>query len=702
MKSFLLFGTVLLAFTLNRGCRSAEGYRTEISLNGSWEIVKSLDMDEIPSEFPSTVPVPGLVDLAVPALDTGKQYQEGVYWYRRGFTIEQEVPDRVVLRIGKVKYRARIYLNDRYVGEQLYCFTPAEFDVREYLNPPGTGNVLTIAVGTAPQMPDTVTWGHDFEKLTYIPGIYDNVKLILSGYPAIRNIQTVPLIGEGRVRIVADLDTGGQPAKAPLTYEIRELTSGKTVARGKSPDTDFTVPLPNAQLWTPDTPFLYELILATEADKSSVRFGMRSFTFDPVTRRAVLNGEPYYMRGTNVCIFRFFEDPDRAELPWDDQWAVDLHQQFKDMHWNSIRYCIGFPPERWYEIADSLGFLIQDEYPLWTLFDTEDIYPEVTAGHLASEFRPWLRAHWNHPSVVIWDAQNESVAIPTGEAVSMVREMDLSGRPWENGWMAPLQATDPMEAHPYQFIQYFRNERGRDGEGALKQLLSDFPGPRNSANDRDPPEDGDWYDNALIINEYAWLWLNRDGTPTTLTDGVYEVALDYADTRPERLEAYARHLGILTEYWRTQRLSAGVLHFCGLAYSRPEEPRGQTSDHFIDIQQLDLEPNFVEYVKPAFAPVGLMIRFWDRSVETGKVFGVDVVCINDLGSAYEGKLELSWVQGDRSVPAGSRDLDIPPYGRIVETYTVYSPAEPGAYELVAEIDYRGESVRSIREINVAE
>ena len=36
------------------------------------------------------------------------------------------------------------------------------------------------------------------------------------------------------------------------------------------------------------------------------------------------------------------------------------------MHLNSIRYCIGFPPERWYEIADSLGFLIQDEYPVWT------------------------------------------------------------------------------------------------------------------------------------------------------------------------------------------------------------------------------------------------------------------------------------------------------------------------------------------------
>ena len=35
------------------------------------------------------------------------------------------------------------------------------------------------------------------------------------------------------------------------------------------------------------------------------------------------------------------------------------------MHWNSVRYCIGFPPEMWYDIADEEGLLIQDEFPIW-------------------------------------------------------------------------------------------------------------------------------------------------------------------------------------------------------------------------------------------------------------------------------------------------------------------------------------------------
>ena len=78
--------------------------------------------------------------------------------------------------------------------------------------------------------------------------------------------------------------------------------------------------------------------------------------FDPATRRAMLNGKPYFMRGSNFTLYRFFEDSERGTLPWDDAWVRRLHRKFKTMHWNSLRYCIGFPPERWYAIADEEGF----------------------------------------------------------------------------------------------------------------------------------------------------------------------------------------------------------------------------------------------------------------------------------------------------------------------------------------------------------
>jgi beta-galactosidase/beta-glucuronidase len=164
---------------------------------------------------------------------------------------------------------------------------------------------------------------------------------------------------------------------------------------------------------------------------------MREFYFDTISRRAMLNGKPYYMRGTNVCIYRFFEDPSRNGLPWDKEWVRKLHETFKSMHWNSIRYCIGFPPEIWYEVADETGFLIQDEFPVWYLSDKEKLAPDLKARHLAAEYRDWMEERWNHPCVVIWDAQNETYTEETGLAIGMVRNLDLSGRPWDNGWSPP-------------------------------------------------------------------------------------------------------------------------------------------------------------------------------------------------------------------------------------------------------------------------
>jgi len=431
----------------------------------------------------------------------------------------------------------------------------------------------------------------------------------------------------------------------------------------------------------------------------TTRFGMRSFEPNPEGGAYLLNGEPYYLRGTNVCIFRFFEDPERGELPWQDDWIIKLHNRFKEMNWNSIRYCIGLPPERWYDIADSLGFLIQNEYPIWTLFDWDKIYPNITAQHLANEYRSWLPEHWNHPSVVIWDGQNESVTSVTGEAIKMVRDMDLSERMWENGWAPPVNSTDPIESHPYLFSR-FRNDGTPSEKGAMSDFLNVVRTPANDANERSPKADGSRYENPIVINEYAWLWLNRDGSTTTLTDHVYEVCFGDNLTPQERIEIYTRHLGMLSEYWRAHRKCAGILHFCGLGYSRPEDPRGQTSDHFIDITNLTYEPKFVEHVKPAFAPVGLMINFWEKTLLTGKKESFEIYLVNDFNEAWKGHLAISLKRQSEDISINRHEITIPAVGREIVHSELSIPKEPGTYMLIAEIIVNGESVKSIREFSV--
>jgi len=698
---------LILVLLFLAACTDQDQKRHQISLNGEWEITKTDTVSDIPTNYSSKIPVPGLIDMAVPVLDDQElAYDNSVYWYRKRFQVKEA--DLVRLKINMAKYHTRVYVNGQFAGENLYNFTPALFDLKPFLKGKNQENELVISVGCRNNLPDTVINGNDFEKIKYIPGIYDEVKLITTGFPYISGVQIAPDIDKGRVRIVAELEKLSAEQDEEVDYIIRERVSGKVVAEGNyAPGTnsgkqdsklDFTVQLSDVNLWTPETPFLYEVELETAGDKSVTRFGMRTFTHNPEGGPYLLNGEPYYMRGTNVCIHRFFEDPERDDLPWNDQWVTTLHSRFKEMNWNSIRYCIGLPPERWYEIADSLGFLIQNEYPIWaSRFD--GIYPKVTAEHLANEFKVWLPEHWNHPSVVIWDAQNETIAPETVEASKMVRHLDISNRPWENGWSAPDNPTDPIESHPYLFHKYARNDHPSE-KGPLSDHLYKVIIPNNDVNQRNPNPEGARYDNPIIINEYAWLWLNRDGSTTTLTDRVYDVCFSENLTKEQRIDVYTKHMGMLTEYWRAHRLCAGVLHFCGLAYSRPEDPRGQTSDHFIDIKNLTFEPKFVQYVKPAFSPIGLMINFWKRTAAGGSNQQFEVYVINDYNETWDGTLKISLNEESRIISTQEHEITIPATGRIILNSEISVPDVKGHYKITAHIEVDGQQVQSIREFTV--
>ena len=713
MENLKIVVVLTLSAILCASCTNDSSQRQTIRLDGEWTMTKT--EGEFPAgTFTSVIPVPGLVDLAAPAVDTaGTLYPDGWYWHRRTFDMANTDFEKIELKIYKAKYHTKVFINGQFVGENLFCFTPSYYDIKPFLSPAGQTNEIVIGVGCKSQLPDTIPDGNDFEKIKYIPGIYDHVEITLSNMPYINNIQCVPDIVHEKMRVVAEIETDS-PDGLKLAYRVSEAASGKIIASKKiTPKTthekglvkaDFDIDMKGAKLWSPDSPFLYELLLSTGADDKRVKFGMRSFRFDPDRKIALLNEKPYYMRGTNVCIFRFFEDPDRSTLPWDKQWTVTLHERFKDMHWSMMRYCIGFPPEHWYEICDSMGFMLQDEYPYW---GDNFFKPNVQAPQLAEEYRRWMRERWNHPSVVIWDGQNESVTDVTGKAIQTVRDLDLSGRPWENGWSPPVDETDVCEVHPYLYNRFNRATAIIPEHGYKKEF---FGGDRQLESDADyfrPREEraaGLKFNNPLIINEYGWIWLNRDGTTTTLTDRVYENLWDGSNlTSQQRLEIYGRRLAELTEYWRAHRVKngmAGILHFCGLAYSRPEEPRGQTSDHFVDIRNLTYEPIFYKYVKPAFAPVGLMMDTWEKEYERGDKINVPVFVINDLGQPFDKEIQLSILRGGQVVSTYKKMVNVKPFEVLTVAFEIAIPDQAGDYLLKGEYTLDGDNVFCLRDIPV--
>jgi hypothetical protein len=381
-----------------------------------------------------------------------------------------------------------------------------------------------------------------------------------------------------------------------------------------------TIRIPDAQLWSPESPFLYVAETDTGGDKVSTRFGMREFRFDTTTKRAYLNDKPYFLRGSNITLHRFFEDPTSGALPWNEEWVRKLLAEIPErLHWNSFRFCIGPAPEMWLDIADEAGLLIQNEFFVWGYRD------EWKTSEMIRQYSDWMRDNWNHPSVVIWDANNETRADVLADIIKAVRPLDLSNRPWDNGYNLPAAGNDMIEDHPYLFSRFRRQDGFRMTE------LERMTGAKST---NSPHPSG----HAVILNEYGWLWLNRDGTPTELTRNVYAKLLGRDVTPEDRFSLNAYLLAGLTEFWRAHRNFAGVLHF---VYLTASFPGAYTSDHFLDLEELELEPHFEEYMSEAFKPLGVYINFWQPTIEARSDRRFLVMMINDDHDAVEGKLALT-------------------------------------------------------------
>jgi len=720
---------VAAAFPLS--LRGAE--RTTISLNGIWDIEDSREPEAIPAAWNHQAPVPGLAHSAQPAFPQVDQfdsrmviqnrvangklpksaivYNSGVsrqernwFWYRRRFEVSATT-GVAILRINKAQFGAAVWLNGVKIGDHLPCFTAAVFDISRTIR--RGENELIVRVGAHPGvLPPTVSGGTDFEKIRWTPGIYDNVSIALSENPAIENVQVAPKTADSSIVVQTALRNFGRNSVSfNLTHQVHAWKEKASTAVADSPPLRITlapneskvvlqtVAVPGARLWSPESPNLYVLETSTGGDTVSTRFGMREFRFDTATKRAYLNGRVYFLRGSNITLHRFFEDPLSGTLPWDEAWVrkllVDIPHQ---MHWNGFRFCIGPVPDQWLDIADEAGLLIQNEYFVWTGHDWHGPESQVhfDKDEMIREYSEWMRDNWNHPSIAIWDANNETWDPMFGqEIIPAVRSLDLSNRPWDNSYNPPQGPDDPVEDHPYEH-----------------QIMADGGTPFSmttleNANGKPP---GGQTGHALILNEYGWLWLNRDGSPTELTRNLYPALLGKDSTAQQRLALNGYLLAGLTEYWRAYRQYAAVLHF---VYLTSSDPAGYTSDHFRDVRKLEIHPEFVDYMSNAFAPVGVYLSYWQPTTEAASVQSLPVMLVNDEDREVEGTLTLALenTKGERAATQTAK-FKIAPLGQATIYDDFKFPQATGDFLLRAVIDYQGNgavvSTQSRRHLKLVE
>jgi len=691
--------------------------RETISLDGTWDVAEGF-LNEPPSEFPSTIHVPGFLDMASPAFenvgarvenpwDLSKGFSRPsdplreAFWYRRTFDIGDELPKFAELKINKAAYTTQVFINGKLAGTRYSCFTPNYFTITHLLQKGENTILIRVGAGLS-AVPRQYVEGYDLEKKVYTPGIYDSVSLTLTEDTFIKNVQIAPDIKKEGIRVVGSVwNRGDKKLTTPLTFKVKERNSKKVVATLEStlpeiiPTQDQTfdvfVKIPNAKLWSPESPFLYELEVLTQDDTYSHRFGMREFRGDEETGMFYLNDKPYYLRGTNFTFFRFVEDADRKALPYDKDWLTKLFLHLKDLEWNSVRFCIGFPPEIWYEFADEMGILVQDEFPVWYENFTHllDMDEYTTAG----EYRAWMQEHWNYPSVVIWDILNETIATPEMEyAKRQVRNLDLSNRPWDNGWGWRSQAGDPSEHHPYRI-------------GGYKNHNQKFPQQMVHDTVAIPPHDGKGFITTTkpkILNEYGFLWLKRDGNPTKLTKPIYDYILGENYTVEEAREAYGRYFALLTEHWRHKGRAAAILHFTFLSF---DADYAVTCDNFTDITKLTFEPRFYKYLKDSFSPVGVALNYYETDVVKNSETEFEIFCINDTYKDWSGDMyiHVKDLKSNKILSTNNLSVSCPAVGKETFKAKIKMPAKAGKYEIIATISpVKGKNINSVRYLNVVD
>ncbi len=700
----------------------ADDGRTTISLNGEWDF----DQTELafpPRKYTRKIPVPGLVHLARPKISQYEKFfkkPDGVElveqfnflerdytpmynWYKRKVFIDEKFKDeQLFLTIKKSQYVTRVFVNGHEVGASMECYTPMDFNITSAVKY-GSDNEILIQVGDREWLPSEAAGGTDKEKVHYLPGIWDDVFITATGKMRVDKVLFLPSLAKGLVTVKTLVRSLYPPQmlygdkmkdSCKIEFCVKEKTTGRIVGKkmieGEAKRDNRTyfetsISLDNPKAWTPDSPFLYEGEVSVYdqdelVDRYSVNFGMRDFSRKG--KFFTLNGDKFYLRGSNITLQRFFEDPDCQALAWDREWVKKLMVDLpKSIDWNAMRICVGIVPDFWYDLCDEYGIVLQNEWLYWQNHGWDE--------QVRKEYTNWVWSDGNHPSIVIWDAINENWDSYIGNTlIPELKELDPT-RIWDAGYMTSDQmgTNDEMdEPHPYRALtlmhsselnDYFKNNPYN--LGALHENWVGF----SSILDAGVPQ---------LVNEYGWIWLWRDGRPSKLTLNNYNYYLGENATPEQCRELQAYWLELETEWLRSERSVGGILAFCHLTNNY-----GFTGDWFInDIKDLEPSPAF-RWFKHCFAPSAVFIDLADRRytkhlepLKPGSDLVFNLVGVNDLNKESSGKVLMKLLDEKGTIISTQEEsIVIEPFGKRLQPCLLKLPSKVGGYLLIAEYHEKG-------------
>ncbi len=329
---------------------------------------------------------------------------EGVVWYQHDFDFQPKPNTRTFLHIGAANYRSFVWVNQKRICDHEGGFTPFDCEVTAALK--AGSNFVVIAVDSTRQVDGIPSVGIDWFNYG---GLTRDVSLVTLPMQFIDDYD-VHLKREGTFS-AANADTlagyihvEGATAGIPVTLQIPEAgvnTTLKTDAEGRA---SFDLKASKLDLWSPETPKLYKVELASGQDELTDDVGFRDIRVDGT--RILLNGKAIFLQGANMHA----EAPYRTGPACTDEDVKNIFGFLKDLNANFVRLAHYPHDERMERAADRDGIMVWSEIPLWQhiSFDKPEVYAKAT--YMLNEM---IRRDRNKASVILWSVSNETPNNPT-------------------------------------------------------------------------------------------------------------------------------------------------------------------------------------------------------------------------------------------------------------------------------------------------
>lgn len=389
-------------------------------------------------------------------------YKERV-WYQRYFDVARQDTQSYHLYFGAAHYEAHVAVNGVYAGTHKGGFTPFNLDVTDLLVDGQNSVVVSVSSklnhGTVPTAnTDWFNYG----------GLTRDVMLVSTPSIFIQDYE-VTLLDEVTkdIRVAIDLN---QPLRdVPVSVKIAELNADISMTTDRDGHAEARLTAPNAMLWSPETPHLYDVTLETGGAEIQDRIGLRTIRVEG--DRILLNGQPVFLRGMSAheeTTTRY----GRNATPDDGKAVLSL---IKELGGNYVRLAHYPHNAHTVKLADEMGLMVWSEIPVYWDVDWHDTGSLADARNQLEEM---ITRDRNRASVITWSIGNET---PNSDArLSFMETLADHARAVDGS--RPVSAALVGDEVGQQLGQAIavRALTSDDTPEATKQAIREFLGPLNS------------------------------------------------------------------------------------------------------------------------------------------------------------------------------------------------------------------------------